>query len=200
VSTTSKTTGQAPTARPAFPAVVELAGRIAPDLVEYVQQKIGTVLGHTGRAALSARVRIVRHEDPARERPVDARASVNLAGATVHAHAEAGTAREAADLLLERLDQRIARISRTRRGDRSTPAAAAGGSGASGTAPSAGADGSDTVPTGPVALGTEPGAPADDRAGVTAAGPAGPEMRTGERPLAAGGRTSGEPGAPPNPG
>jgi ribosome-associated translation inhibitor RaiA len=121
VSTTSKTTGQAPTARPAFPAVVELAGRISSDLVEYVQQKIGTVLGHTGRAALSARVRIVRHEDPARERPVDARASVNLAGATVHAHAEAGTAREAADLLLERLDQRIARISRTRRGDRRTP-------------------------------------------------------------------------------
>jgi ribosome-associated translation inhibitor RaiA len=138
VSTSPKTTGPAPTARPAFPAVVELAGRIAPDLVEYVQQKIAAVLGHTGRAALSARVRIVRHEDPAREQPITARATLTLAGATVHAHAHAATAREAADLLVERLDHRIARISRTRRGDRSTPAVAAARAAAADAAGSSG--------------------------------------------------------------
>jgi hypothetical protein len=36
----------------------------------------------------------------------------------VHVHVEAVTPREAADLLVDRLDRRIARRSRTRRGDR----------------------------------------------------------------------------------
>jgi ribosome-associated translation inhibitor RaiA len=63
-------------------------------------------------------VRVVRHAAPARARPVTARASVRLAGVAVHAHADGATAREAADLLIDRLDQRIARVSRTRRGDR----------------------------------------------------------------------------------
>jgi ribosome-associated translation inhibitor RaiA len=118
------TSAQTPTARPAHPAVetvVELGGRIADDLVDYLRDRISTVLGHTGRPALHAHVRVVRHEDPARERPVTARASVQLAGATVHVHADATTPREAADLLLDRLDQRIARIKRTRRGDRLAP-------------------------------------------------------------------------------
>jgi ribosome-associated translation inhibitor RaiA len=83
------------------------------------------VLRHTGRPALHAHVRVVRHEDPARERPVTARASVDLARVTLHVHAEGSTAREAADLLLDRLDRRISRISRTRRGDRIAPAPAA---------------------------------------------------------------------------
>lgn len=110
-----------PNTVPALPAVVELSGVIAPDLVEYVQHKIAVVLTHTGRAALHAHVRVVRHADPARERPVTARASLQFAGATVHAHADGSTAREAADRLLDRLDQRLNRISRTRRGDRSAP-------------------------------------------------------------------------------
>jgi ribosome-associated translation inhibitor RaiA len=115
-----------PTALPDLPAVVELSGSIAPDLVEYVQHKIALVLAHTGRAALHAHVRVVRHTDPARARPVTARASVRLAGVAVHAHADGATAREAADLLIDRLDHRIARVSRTRRGDRcgQTPTAA----------------------------------------------------------------------------
>ncbi len=115
-------TRRPPTASPALPAAVELSGIIAPDLTQYVQDKIAVVLAHTGRAAMYAHVRIVRHTDPARERPVTARASVRLAGADVHVHAEGTTAREATDLLLERLDHRIARISRTRRGDRCAPA------------------------------------------------------------------------------
>jgi ribosome-associated translation inhibitor RaiA len=114
VSTSERT----PIALPDLPAVVELSGSIAPDLVEYLQQKIAVVLAHTGRAAVHAHVRVVRHADPARERPVTARASVRLAGVAVHAHADGATPREAADLLVDRLDQRIARVSRTRRGDR----------------------------------------------------------------------------------
>jgi ribosome-associated translation inhibitor RaiA len=70
------------------------------------------------RAPLHAHVRVVRHADPARERPVTAPASVQLAGTPVHVHVEAANPREAADLLVDRLDRRIARRSRTRRGDR----------------------------------------------------------------------------------
>jgi len=114
VSTSERT----PIALPDLPAVVELSGSIAPDLVEYLQQKIAVVLAHTGRVAVHAHVRVVRHADPARERPVTARASVRLAGVAVHAHADGSTPREAADLLVDRIDQRIARVSRTRRGDR----------------------------------------------------------------------------------
>jgi ribosome-associated translation inhibitor RaiA len=105
---------------------IELSGQIAPDLVEYLREKVAAVLGHTGRAPMHAHVRVVRHADPARERPVTARASVRLAGATVHAHVEAETARAAADRLIDRLDQRIARLSRTRRGDRASARAAHG--------------------------------------------------------------------------
>jgi ribosome-associated translation inhibitor RaiA len=119
------TSEHTPVALPAPLAVVELSGSIAPDLVEYVQHKIAAVLAHTGRAALHTHVRVVRHPDPARERPVTARVSVQLAGVALHAHADGVTAREAADLLVDRLDQRIARVSRTRRGDRCAPASAA---------------------------------------------------------------------------
>jgi len=103
-----------------LPAVVELSGGIAPDLTEYLQQKMAGVLAHAARAPLHAHVRVVKHADPARERPVTARASVQLASVTVHVHADAVTAREAADLLVDRLARRIARRSRTRRGDRVT--------------------------------------------------------------------------------
>jgi ribosome-associated translation inhibitor RaiA len=115
------TSEHAPIALPHPPAVVELSGSIAPDLVEYVQHKIAAVLGHTGRAVVHTHVRVVRHADPARERPVTAHASVRLAGVAVHVHADGATAREAADLLLDRLDRRIARTSRTHRGDRCAP-------------------------------------------------------------------------------
>ena len=113
---------QSSIASPALPAVVELSGRIAPDLADYVQRKIAGVLRHTGRTALSAHVRIVRHADPARPRPVTARATVGMAHSDLHVHAEATTAREAVDLLLDRLNQRIARTERhpRKRGDRRT--------------------------------------------------------------------------------
>ena len=85
------TSERTPTALPDLPAVVELSGNIAPDLVEYVQRKIALVLAHTGRVALHAHARVVRHADPARARPVTARASVRLAGVAVHAHADGAT-------------------------------------------------------------------------------------------------------------
>ncbi|WP_214404354.1 HPF/RaiA family ribosome-associated protein [Pseudonocardia lacus] len=143
------TSAQPSTALPALPAVVELSGRIAPDLADYVQRRIAVVLSHTGRVALHAHVRVVRHEDPARERPVVARASVRLAGLTVHVGAEGTTPREAADLLLDRLDQRIARASRTRRGDRRAPSPPARTAGdTTGSATTTPDDGTDAPPVG----------------------------------------------------
>ena len=111
----------APIALPHPPAVVELSGIIASDLVEYVQHKVALVLAHTGRPAIHSHVRVVRHPDPARARPVTAHATVRLAGVSIHVHADGTTAREAADLLIDRLDRRIARTSRTHRGDRCAP-------------------------------------------------------------------------------
>lgn len=113
----------APTLRTGPDPVVELRGGIAPDLVAYVRRKVEVVLGHTRRAALHVHVRVVRHADPARDRPVSARALIDLAGRPLHVHVEATTPREAVDLLLDRLDRRIAGTARghRRRGPRVTP-------------------------------------------------------------------------------
>lgn len=93
-------------------AVVELRGGIAPDLVDYARGKVAVVLGHTGRAVLRARVRVLRHRDPARARPVEASADVDLNGRPVHVHVTATRPHEAVDLLVERLDHRLERLTR----------------------------------------------------------------------------------------
>lgn len=104
-------------------AVVELRGGIAPDLVDYAREKMAVVLGHTGRAVLRARVRVLRHQDPARDRPVEASADVELAGRPVRVHVAATRPREAVDLLVERLDHRLERVARQiRKGSRQSPA------------------------------------------------------------------------------
>lgn len=128
--------------------VVELRGRIAPDLADYVRHKIGAVLAHTRRAALHVHVRVVRHADPARERPVSARGLVDLAGRPLYAHVDATTPREAVDLLLDRLDRRIAGTVRGHRRDVSRARA-------SRSVPAAGA----VAPTGPEEPGTGATAP-----------------------------------------
>ena len=67
--------------RPARPeTVVELRGGVADDLVDYARRKVAGVLAHTGRPVLHSRVRVTRHGDPARERPVVAQANVDLDG------------------------------------------------------------------------------------------------------------------------
>ena len=99
--------------RPAPPAiVVELRGDVATDLVEYARKKISHVLTHTGQPVLSARARVARHGDPARERPVVAQANVDVNGRFVRVQIEAATAREAVDLLADRLAHRLERTAR----------------------------------------------------------------------------------------
>ena len=89
--------------------VVELRGNIADDLVEYTRMKVGAALARTGRPVHRSRVRVTRHADPARERPVVAQAHVDLDGRPVHVEVEATTPRESVDLLVDTLAHRLER-------------------------------------------------------------------------------------------
>jgi hypothetical protein len=89
--------------------VVELRGRIADDLVEYTRIKVGAALARTGRPVHRSRVRVTRHADPARARPVVAQAHVDLDGRPVHVEVEATTPRESVDLLVDTLAHRLER-------------------------------------------------------------------------------------------
>lgn len=104
--------------------VVELRGEFGSDLVDYARDKVTVALTHTGRALLWGQVRIVRHPDPARERPIDVHANLDLDGRTVQVHASAARPQEAVDLLVKRLAHRLERISHDRdhgAGSRTTP-------------------------------------------------------------------------------
>jgi ribosome-associated translation inhibitor RaiA len=90
--------------------LVELVGQIAPDLVDYAREKLTAVLSHTGRRALRVHLRVIRYADPGRERPVSARANVDLDGVTLQVHCDAVTPREAVDRLIDRLDHRLERV------------------------------------------------------------------------------------------
>ena len=104
--------------------VVELRGEFGSDLADYARDKVIVALTHTGRPLLRAHVRIMRHPDPARERPVDAHASLDLDGRLVQVHASAARPQEAVDLLVKRLAHRLERISHVRHhgaAERTTP-------------------------------------------------------------------------------
>lgn len=55
--------------------MVELRDEFGSDLADYAWDKVTVALTHTGRALLWGQVRIVRHPDPARERPIDVHAT-----------------------------------------------------------------------------------------------------------------------------
>jgi hypothetical protein len=103
---------QQPPARPE--TVVELRGGVAEDLTDYARRKVAGVLAHTGRPVLFSRVRVTRHGDPARERPVVAQVNVDLDGRPLRVQIEATTPREAVDLLTDRLAHRLERVARGR--------------------------------------------------------------------------------------
>jgi ribosome-associated translation inhibitor RaiA len=105
--------------------VVELRGGIADDLVEYTRTKVGAVLTRAGGPVHRSRVRVIRHADPARERPVEAQAHIDLGGKPVVVHVDATKPREAVDLLVDRLAHRLEKAVPDRhhkRGTRGGPA------------------------------------------------------------------------------
>jgi ribosome-associated translation inhibitor RaiA len=86
---------------------VQLQVGMEPQLYRYAHEKITTVLGHTGRPVLYAKVRLDRIANPAASRPVIARAEIDLNGRILHAEASADTPYEAVDLLQDRLEARL---------------------------------------------------------------------------------------------
>ncbi|MFC5139847.1 sigma 54 modulation/S30EA ribosomal C-terminal domain-containing protein [Actinomycetospora rhizophila] len=89
------------------PPVVELRGVIGTGLAPYAREKVIQALDHGVHPLGPARIRVVRHDDPARERPIVASAHVDLAGRRLHAHVVAATPREAVDLLVDRLRRQV---------------------------------------------------------------------------------------------
>jgi ribosome-associated translation inhibitor RaiA len=63
---------------------------------------------------LHARVRVIRHADPAVARPVVAQANLDVSGRLVRAQVEGATAQEAIDRLEARLRRQLGRIARDR--------------------------------------------------------------------------------------
>lgn len=88
---------------------VQLQQGMEPQVQRYACEKVSTVLGHTARPVLFARVRLDRTGNPAAIRPVTARAEIDLNGHVLHAEACADTAYEALDLLQDRLQARLDR-------------------------------------------------------------------------------------------
>jgi ribosome-associated translation inhibitor RaiA len=88
---------------------VQLQPDMEPDVPRYAREKVSTVLGHTARPVLFARVRLDRTTNPAAARPVTARAEIDLNGRVLHAEACADTPYEALDLLQDRLQIRLDR-------------------------------------------------------------------------------------------
>ncbi|MBW0113857.1 sigma 54 modulation/S30EA ribosomal C-terminal domain-containing protein [Pseudonocardia abyssalis] len=95
--------------------VVEVRGSIADDLAAYARGEVADALTRTRRPVPRVHVRVLKHGDPARVEPVTAHANVDLDGRPLLVHAAAATPRAAVDLLVERLEHRLARLSRDRR-------------------------------------------------------------------------------------
>jgi ribosome-associated translation inhibitor RaiA len=88
---------------------VQLQPGMEPQIQRYAREKVTAVLGHTARPVLFARVRLDRIGNPAADRPVKARAEIDLNGRVLHAEACADTPYEALDLLQDRLQARLDR-------------------------------------------------------------------------------------------
>ncbi|GAA3293565.1 HPF/RaiA family ribosome-associated protein [Dactylosporangium vinaceum] len=88
---------------------VQLQPGMEPQVQYYARDKVTAVLGHTDRPVLFARVRLDQIGNPAADRPVTARAEIDLNGRVLHAEAHGDTPYEALDLMQDRLQSRLDR-------------------------------------------------------------------------------------------
>jgi len=94
-----------------------------PGAADYVRAKIGSLGRLTHEPVLHARVKLVKHADPAVERPVRAQANIDVNGRLVRAEVVGVDVRDAVDRLESRLRHRLERIARhweARRGGATT--------------------------------------------------------------------------------
>ncbi len=90
--------------------VVQARGEVSAAERAYAQDKVEHLLPLAPGPVLFARVELVEHADPARERPAFAKAELDVNGRLVRAHIAAATMFEAVDLLEARLRERLDRF------------------------------------------------------------------------------------------
>lgn len=92
------------------PEVQVAVNGLPPTMADYARQKVNALLGQVHEPVLFARVRVTRHGNPARERPVVAQANLDVNGRLVRAQVEAPTGTEAVDALEAKLRSRLERV------------------------------------------------------------------------------------------
>lgn len=106
--------------RDAVPTTVSVVvrGDVSDDAVAYAREKLARVAAHVGAPVPFARLRLTRLTDPAVDRPVLADVALDVRGEIVRAHVRGRHPREAADLLEERLRDRLTHRAQHRKGRR----------------------------------------------------------------------------------
>jgi ribosome-associated translation inhibitor RaiA len=89
-------------------------GAVPEKVEELAVAKVRSVLGHVTRPVLSARVTLTMSADPAVARPAVAQATIDVNGRIVQAEAAGQTARDAIELMADRLRARLRRAVRPR--------------------------------------------------------------------------------------
>lgn len=90
--------------------VVQARGPVPRADQAYAHDKVAQLRRLVSGPVLFARVDLVVHQDPARERPALVKAELDVNGHLVRAHAAASTVRAAVDLLEARLRERLERL------------------------------------------------------------------------------------------
>jgi ribosome-associated translation inhibitor RaiA len=87
------------------PVQVQVTGEHTPHIAEYAEQRVRSIFRFAHEPVLAARIRVVRHRDPAS--PVTAQCNLDVNGHLLRAQVSALTATEAVDRLRDSLRRRL---------------------------------------------------------------------------------------------
>lgn len=87
-----------------------IRGDVSPEDSEYARTQVAAMARRIGEPVASARVKLTRVAGPALRRPALAQANLDVARRPVRVHVAAETMREAVDLLMDRLHERLTRL------------------------------------------------------------------------------------------
>lgn len=99
-----------PSSTPPAPVHVQVTGATTPGIAAYAERRLQEAVADSRFPVLHARVRITRQPDPAVDRPVVAQANLDLNGRFLRVQQRAPSAREAVDLMRERLRHRLRHV------------------------------------------------------------------------------------------